>query len=145
MTPAVAFHLQVGDKLAYTCRLLRKAVVSGARLVVTGEPATLNQLDADLWTFSATDFLPHCQASAGSSVLKRSKVILSPNSAVLASADMVLVNLGTDLPAGFDAYSRVIEVVSDDATDLALARKRWKLYASAGCTLTKHDRGMALA
>jgi hypothetical protein len=34
----IAFHFNVPDKLAYSCRLLRKAYLSGARVVVTGEP-----------------------------------------------------------------------------------------------------------
>ena len=33
----IEFHFNVHDKLAYTCRLLRKACRTGARAVVTAE------------------------------------------------------------------------------------------------------------
>jgi DNA polymerase-3 subunit chi len=51
----IAFHFNAPDKLAYACRLLRKAVNSGARVVVTGDAASLQALDTLLWTFSAGD------------------------------------------------------------------------------------------
>ena len=56
----VAFHFNAPDRMAYVCRLLRKAVASGARVVVTGMPEALRQLDTALWTFSPVDFVPHC-------------------------------------------------------------------------------------
>ena len=34
----VEFHFNVGDKLAYSCRLLRKARAGGAKIMVTAEP-----------------------------------------------------------------------------------------------------------
>ncbi|HET6787048.1 MAG TPA: DNA polymerase III subunit chi, partial [Aquabacterium sp.] len=36
----VEFHHGMGDKLAYACRLLRKAYRSGSRVVVTGDLST---------------------------------------------------------------------------------------------------------
>ena len=44
----VDFHVNVSDKLAYSCRLLRKAYQSGARIVVTGDDEMLAELDARL-------------------------------------------------------------------------------------------------
>ena len=43
----IAFHFNAPDRLAYTCRLLRKAVSAGARLVVTGPAEALDRLDSD--------------------------------------------------------------------------------------------------
>ena len=56
---AVAFHFGMADRLAYSCRLLRKASRAGARVVVTGEAATLDQLDRLLWVFDPLEFVPH--------------------------------------------------------------------------------------
>ena len=39
----VAFHFNAPDKWAYACRLLRKAVAAGAKVVVLAEPADLEQ------------------------------------------------------------------------------------------------------
>ena len=65
----VEFHYNVSDKLAYSCRLLRKARAGGARLLVTGEPVMLAQLDQMLWTFSSTEVLPHCRSDRSSTYL----------------------------------------------------------------------------
>ena len=60
----VAFHFNVPDKMAYVCRLLRKAVNAGAKVAVIGDEATLAVLDPLLWTFSPHEFLAHCMADA---------------------------------------------------------------------------------
>jgi len=142
VTP-VAFHVQVPDKMGYTCRLLRKAVSRGSRLTVTADAPTLAELDHALWLFSATDFVPHCFDTAPGSMLDRSPVVLSTTVQALHGPDpsMILVNLGHDVPAGFAGFARVIEVVSDDAQDLRLARQRWKQYLNAGITPVKHELG----
>ena len=50
----VAFHFGAPDKVAYAVRLLRKAVGTGARVLVVAEGAQLSELDAALWASSAT-------------------------------------------------------------------------------------------
>jgi DNA polymerase IIIc chi subunit len=60
----VTFHFNAADKLGHACRVLRKAVASGAKVVVTGDTALLRELDVALWTFAALEFVPHCLGSA---------------------------------------------------------------------------------
>jgi DNA polymerase-3 subunit chi len=134
----LAFHFNVPDRLGYACRLLRKAVGSGARVVVTGPPDTLQELDALLWTFSATDFVPHCLADSEPHVVAASPVILST---VVASAahQQVLLNLGELVPSGFDQFERVIELVGQDERERQFARARWKQYTERGHAITRHD------
>jgi DNA polymerase-3 subunit chi len=134
----IAFHFNAPDKLAYACRLLRKAVASGARVVVTASAETLQRLDQVLWTFSATEFVPHCHDTSDAVVLAHSPVVLTPTPA-LAPHQQVLVNLGESVPAGFERYARLIEVVSHNDDDRAQARQRWKRYADRGYTLQRHD------
>ena len=74
---AVAFHVNAPDRIAYACRLLRKAVGAGNRVLVTGEPQQLADIDQALWTFSALDFVPHCRADAPAEVLDRSPVVIA--------------------------------------------------------------------
>ena len=136
----VAFHFNAPDKLGYACRLLRKAVASGAKVVVTGEAALLNELDVALWTFAPLEFLPHCRdQGAPAAVLAASPVVLaeSPRS---ASHHEVLVNLGAAVPQGFEAFERLIEVVTGEESDRLQARERWKHYAARGYAMTRHDR-----
>ena len=134
----IAFHFNVPDRLSYVCRLLRKGVGGGAKMVVTGQEDELAQLDAALWVLSGTDFVPHCDVQASVSVLARSPVILARSLEALPFFD-ILVNMGAVVPNGFDRFARLIEVVSFDADDRKLARDRWKYYADAGFHLIRHD------
>lgn len=134
----VAFHFNAPDRVAYVCRLLRKAVGTGAKLVVTGLPETLQQLDAALWTFSPTDFVPHCFLESEPYVVAASPVILATSTQSVPH-QQVLVNLGQLVPGGFERFERVIEVVGLDDEDRQLARGRWKHYADLGYAITRHD------
>jgi DNA polymerase-3 subunit chi len=135
----VAFHFNVPDKLAYACRLLRKATGKGSKIVVTGEPDLLRALDTELWTFSALEFIPHCHAAnAEAGVLAASPVVLAEAPRITPHQE-VLVNLGGRVPEGFERFERLIEVVSLDEGDRAQARSRWKHYADRGYAITRHD------
>ncbi|MGA0571131.1 DNA polymerase III subunit chi [Variovorax sp. VNK109] len=134
----IAFHFNAPDKVAYACRLLRKAVASKARVVVTGDSATLGQLDVALWTFGALEFLPHCRSAANASVKAQSPVYLTESSRETPH-QQVLVNLGGEVPAGFERYERLIEVVTLDDDDRGQARSRWKHYTDRGYPIVRHD------
>lgn len=139
----VEFHFNVGEKLGYGCRLLKKAVTGGARLLVTGEPAQLVALDELLWTFVPTSFLPHCQAHADAAVRAASPVLLTAmldDPAVQGMGHGVLVNLGSEVPVGFERFERFIEVVGSDEADRQAARTRWGHYKRRGYALTSYDR-----
>jgi DNA polymerase-3 subunit chi len=135
----VAFHFNVPDKLGYACRLLRKAAGSGAKVVVTGEADLLRALDTELWTFSALEFLPHCDAaSADAQVLAASPIVLADAPRATPHQE-VLVNLGTRIPEGFERFERLIEVVTQEDGDRQQARLRWKHYADRGYAIKRHD------
>ncbi len=136
----VAFHFNAPDKLAYACRLLRKAAAAGSRVVVTAPAEALARLDTLLWTFSQTDFIAHARVPGEADVVAASPVLLTetPGAAGLPH-HQVLLNLGGQMPAGFEAYERVIEVVSLDEEDRQQARGRWKAYASQGYDIVRHD------
>lgn len=134
----IAFHFNVPDKLAYSCRLLRKAYTSGAQVVVTAEPQTLARLDQLLWTFSPLEFVPHCQAGADAATMAASPLLLL-ESLQDCSRHEVLVNLGAQVPEGFERFERCIEVVTGENDDRASARSRWKHYADRGYAMKRHD------
>lgn len=134
----IAFHFNAPDRLAYACRLLRKAVSSGAKLVVTGQSDTLQQLDAALWTLSPMDFVPHCFLESEPHVVTASSVILAASTESVPLRQ-VLVNLGPAVPNGFEHFDRLIEVVGLDDEDRQVARDRWKHYAERGFVITRHD------
>lgn len=135
---SIAFHFNVSDKLDYTCRLARKAVSTGAKLVVLVEPQDLEQLDHDLWQLSAVDFLPHCGSKAAEHVVARSPVFLTASLNATPHED-VLVNLCDGVPERFAVFNRVIEVVGVDEPSRQTARQRWRHYAKVGVALVRHD------
>ena len=136
----VAFHFGAPDKLAYAPRLLRKAVATGSRILVLADSELLQQLDAALWAGATTDFRPHCLAQAAPAVLSRSPIVLAePGEDSFAPAFDVLLNLSATIPQSIERYQRVIEVVSTDDEDRALARQRWKWYTEHGYAIDRHD------
>lgn len=140
--PGIEFHFNAPDKLAYACRLLRKATAAGAKVVVTADEGTLTRLDTQLWTFSQTDFIAHTHVHSAPHIgqLALSPVVLSADSAAPELPHhQVLLNLGDEMPAGFESYQRVIEVVSLDEVDRQRARVRWKTYTELGHTITRQD------
>ena len=145
-TPAVAtqvdFHTGVTDKLAYTCRLLRKAWRAGSRVVVVGSPEQLSRLDALLWTFDAGEFIPHARLRAGQVVaphLVRTPIWLADEPAAVFAPE-VLVNLGPSAVLGFERYPRVIEIVAEPADEVAIGRQHWRQYLAAGITPELHKQ-----
>lgn len=135
----LAFHFGAPNKLDYACRLLRKAVASGSRVLVIIDPHELPVLDANLWGISPTDFVAHCVQGADAIVLQKSPVLLVSNMANTLEWQQVLVNLTDAVPEGFDRFERVIEVVSTDGDDRDLARIRWKHYSAMGYQIKRHD------
>ena len=135
----LAFHFGAPDKMAYTCRLLRKAVGSGAKVVVLATADSAAQLDVDLWGLSPTEFVPHCLANAGDAVRGRSPVVMVTDLQQEPEMADVLVNLTDTVALGFERFARVIEVVSTDAADRDLARQRWRQYTEQGYTIARYD------
>jgi DNA polymerase-3 subunit chi len=139
----VEFHFNVGDKLDYSCRLLRKAHAGGAKLLVTADPVMLVQLDQMLWTLSATEFLPHCRSDAPPATLALSPIVLAASAlepVLEGRATGVLVNLGQNVPPGFESFERFIEIVSSAPEDRQAGRQRWNHYKQRGYALKAHDR-----
>ena len=137
----ITFHFNVPDRTAYACRLLRKAVRGGAGCVVTAAPDVLTEVDRELWSFDATEFIAHTWVERVEDVpssLRPSTVWLASQLEDAPTHD-ALLNLGNDTPTGFQSFERLIELVSSDAGDRDAARLRWKAYAAHGYEIRTHD------
>lgn len=138
----VDFHTGLEDKLAYTCRLLRKAYRSRARVVVTGDAAQLARLDQLLWTFDVGEFIPHARLRAGEQPAARlspTPLWLAERPADVATCD-VLVNLGPAPLADAPLPPRTIELVARTDDDVAAGRQRWRAHLAAGRTPVNHPQ-----
>ena len=136
----IDFHSNVPDKIAYACRLVRKAWAANTRLVLMTEDATqLAQLNAAMWTFSATDFLPHVLAD--DPLAAQTPIILTDNDAAALPHYELLVNLSQRAPANVAQFARMIEVISSDEDDAAAGRKRYVAYKQQEYPLTHFVAG----
>ena len=135
---AIEFHVNVSDKLHYSCRLLRKAYRSGANAVVTATPELLLQLDKVLWSYSSTEFLPHCRSDSAAATTAATPILLAEQLDVYPPGS-VLINLGLQVPGGFERFERFIEVASSSEDDRLAARERWKHYRDRGYALKRHE------
>jgi DNA polymerase-3 subunit chi len=129
--------------LQYACRLLRKASRKGVRVAVTGSSSTLTDLDRQLWSFEAEEFVPHVLVRSAPSALTREQrcpVWLIEDVSVGVELP-VLVNLGEQVAPGFERYGRLIDVVGDDEASLDAGRLRWKHYLALGFKPRKHEVG----
>lgn len=137
----VVFHFNTVDKRGHACRLLRKAYLQGARLLVVAAPQELDALDMALWTMAGRDFIPHARLSDAVELQAHSPILLTGEwpAKVSRPQDTVLVNLGQGFLSEFEQFARVIEVVSQDLPDREHARGRWKSYRAAGVEPSHHD------
>ena len=135
----VAFHFNVPDKLAYSCRLLRKAAGKGARIAVLAESQDLHRLDRDLWEFAPTEFLTHCVVQGATPALRAASSVLLCDTVAEVAHDQVLLNLADAVPAGFERFARLIELVGCDDQDRERSRLRWRHYTARGYAISRHD------
>jgi len=141
MARQVEFHHGMPDKMAYACRLLRKAYRSGVKVVVTGESAALRQLDRQLWVFDEQEFLPHVCVLGAQDWPARwqdTPIWLTDQPLRAPQGRQVLVNVGDSLPQGVESFERFFEVVSTEPDDRQRGRQRWRQYESLGWTVKAH-------
>lgn len=136
----VVFHFNVTDKVHYACHLLRETQGSGVRVGVVAEPDLLRALDVSLWSFPPLGFIAHCDADAPPTLLSASSIVLASDCTSLGESQL-LMHLGDEVPAGFEHFERLIELVSRDPRDRALARDRWRHYVDCGYHPISYDTG----
>ena len=92
----------------------------------------------ELWTVGALDFISHCTDQADA-VMRENASVLMGDSTRAMQGRTVLVNLGADVPAQFEGFARLIEIVDADPAHRQQARARWRTYQAQGHTLLQHD------
>jgi DNA polymerase-3 subunit chi len=137
----IDFYTRVDDKLATACRLAAKAFARGLRvMVLCPDNDSARRFDHLLWTTPAIGFVPHCTA----------KDPLAPVTPVIVDTldaeplhDEVLLNLRTERPQSFSRFQRLVEIVTHDEADRAIARERFKFYRDRGYEIRTHDLSAA--
>ncbi|HYD97533.1 MAG TPA: DNA polymerase III subunit chi [Noviherbaspirillum sp.] len=138
----IDFHSKVADRIAYACRLTRKARAANCQVVLlTRDRRDLMALDQALWTFAEQEFLPH--VLAGDPLAASTPIILTDSAEAALPHHQVLVNLSAGTPAHFARFERMIEIVSADEADIAAGRARYRFYQQRGYPLTHFEADKA--
>jgi DNA polymerase III subunit chi len=138
----IQFHFNVPDRLAYACRLLRKALRTVSGISVLGEVSEMERLNRQLWSFDPSEFLPHLlvrEAQKPPHLLQATPIWLVTDLALAPSQHKVLVNLGAAPVSALEGYKRLVEIVSCDESDRDAARVRWRHYAGLGLPIQKFE------
>lgn len=130
----IDFHTNVPDKIAYTCRLVRKARTANCQIVLlTSDGPEMVALDQALWTFSELDFLPHVPLSDPHA--NNTPIILTEDDQAELPHYEVLVNLSGRTPAHFARFERMVEIVTRDEAETLAGRERYRFYQQRGYPL----------
>lgn len=131
----IDFHSNVPDKIAYACRLVRKARAANCQVVVLGNDRNdLVALDDALWTFSDLDFVPHVMA--GDALAARTPVVLTHSDTADLPHHQILINVSAATPSHFARFERMFEIISADDADRSAGRERYRFYQQRGYALT---------
>ena len=116
-------------------RLLERAVGQGHRVVVqAGSPERVEHLNALLWTYDESGFLPHGSARDGNPVAQPiwlTHEVENPNG---ASILFLVDGVAADDLSGFARCLDLFDGNNPDAVQAA--RNRWRTASAAGHTLT---------
>lgn len=120
------------SKFRFACRLAHRAIADGGQAHVrTASTEETAVLDALMWIYPEGRFLPHTTAPEDQALVRIGHEEPPPG------PDELLINLGQDIPAYFDRFQRVCEVVP--GPELAAGRARYGQYRQRGFPLHHHQ------
>lgn len=120
-------------RLDFACKLSEKAWRLGNRIHLhCRDEAQREALNARLWSFKGESFLPHDYQEADA----RSPITLGLDDRE-ADGDL-LINLAMSVPAFFNRFARVAEVVVEEAESRQAARENFRFYRQGGYPLQDH-------
>jgi DNA polymerase-3 subunit chi len=138
----IDFHTNIPDKLAYACRLARKAYSAKAKIVLLAEDAAqAAALNEALWTLSNIDFLPHVMAD--DPLAPETPIIITDSEEAALPHHEMLVNLTRRTPSNVAEFARVFEIISVDELDAAAGRQRYVAYKKQSYPLTHFVAGQS--
>ncbi len=133
MPQQVSFYSEAAEPLRFACRLVRRALASGKPLGICVAPGQAAALDALLWSFDASEFIPHRRWD-GATPPAPGEVLLVEDAAVLPHRGLLL-NLSEALPEAAFEFERVLEVVGQSPEEVQAGRLRYRAYKQSGAML----------
>ena len=135
----VQFYHNAADPLELACEFAAKAYAGGRRVaLLVPDAETAAQLDRMLWSVEPSAFVPH--VLAGSALAIETPVIIGRSDETVEwPHDELLFNLADDIPADFQRFRMVIEIVGESESQKRPARARWMHYKNLGHPLQAFD------
>jgi DNA polymerase-3 subunit chi len=135
----VDFYTGSPDKLRTACQLSHKAMQNGLRVALYApDAATEDALDALLWHYPATAFIPHCRCQSPEA--ETMPVVLGHEETAFPHHEL-LINLRAECPPHFSRFERLIEIVGAHENDSRLGRERFRFYRDQGYEMRHFDLG----
>jgi DNA polymerase-3 subunit chi len=123
----------------FTCRLAEKVYRLNQRIYThMNSAAEVRQLDELLWTFRDGSFLPHATLPPSDEKNGSPEPITIGHGEQSAIAGDVLINLTDAIPAFFDQFPRVAEIVDSTPECRRLGRERFSFYRDNGYEPATH-------
>ncbi len=133
----IDFYTGVANKLQTACLLSQKAMQNGMRVLLhTPDEAMAAKLDALLWEYPPTAFIPHCRSDAAEA--SDTPVLIGHHREPFAHSELLISLHDTHLPF-FSRFERLIEIVSTDEHDTRRGRERFGFYRERGFELRHFD------
>ncbi|HEX2151189.1 MAG TPA: DNA polymerase III subunit chi [Stellaceae bacterium] len=129
------YHLLMTPLERALPRLLERARAQGYRIVVRAASADrVEQLNAALWTYDESSFLPHGAARDGNAATQ--PIWLTEGDDNPNGATMLVLVDGAE-PGDLTRYTRIANLFDGNDPDaVEAARDRWRRAKAAGHTLT---------
>lgn len=124
-------------RLTTACRLVDKAWQQNRKVLLqAASRSEAEALDEQLWAFRAEAFIPHHLVGEGPTPPPPVRIGWE---ALPGDSRDILINLGAEIPAGFDRFQRVIEIVAGTDSEREQARNHWREYKKRGYTVQAHE------
>lgn len=130
------YHLEHSSSISVVTKLLEKAWgIEKRSRVVCPSPAIAEALDAELWTYSKTAFLPH--GTTEESHAAQQPVLISSGMPIenLNQAAMLMTIHSDEAmdKESLSGYERVFDIFGEQQQEsIQSARKRWAAYKEQG-------------
>ncbi len=144
--PRIDFYVidtsDIDSRLRFTCRLTELAYRRRHWIYLHADSeAQATRLDDLLWTFRQGSFIPHILGSGPMEGMMPVHIGWHPRIPQTDHREgiaQMLINLSPEVPAFFNAFERVAEVVDQEPAVLVASRKRFATYRQYGATPETH-------
>lgn len=118
-------------RLRFACRLAEKAMKHQHQVhALTADEAVAHDLDELLWTFRAESFVPHAIGTPDAA--QAVPVTIGCDPAAVPPQSELLINLTPSVPACFEGFQRIAEIIDGSQAGRSAGRERFRFYRDNG-------------